>query len=70
MPSKDFTPERPPVPITGIVAGLAVLTGIGVSSFGFWLAWHPLGFIVGGLMISAVGILLGRRARTVFRRQA
>jgi hypothetical protein len=62
MPAKDFTPERQSVPVVSIVAGLAVLFGIGAFSYGFWLAWHPLGFIVGGLSASAVGVLLGRKA--------
>lgn len=70
MPSKDFTPETPPIPLAAIVAGLAVLFGVGLFSFGFWLAWHPLGFIMGGLAVAAVGILLGRRAPRSIRRQA
>jgi hypothetical protein len=69
MPSKNFTPEQSKAPLTAIVAGLAVLIGIGVFSFGFWLAWHPLGFIVGGLAVSVLGVLLGRPRRPV-RRQA
>ena len=69
MPGKDFTPERPGVQLTPVVAGLAVLFGVAVFSFGFWLAWHPLGFIVGGLAVSTLGVLLGRNKRSA-RRQA
>lgn len=36
------------------------LIGFAVVSYGFWLAWHPLGFIIGGLALSAQGVLLGR----------
>jgi len=70
MPAQGFTSERSPVPLAAIVAGLAVLAGIAVFSFGFWLAWPPLGFIAGGLSISALGVLLGRRAPRQPRRQA
>ena len=70
MPAKDLTLENPPAPFAAIAAGLAVLFGIGISSFGFWLAWHPLGFIVGGLSASTVGVLLGRKAQRLARRSA
>ena len=69
MPAKDFSPERRSVPVVGIVAGIAVIFGIALFSFGFWLAWHPLGFIMGGLSASAVGVLLGRRVQRPARRQ-
>jgi hypothetical protein len=60
MPSKDFSPEPRPIPIARVVAGVAVLLGLGVSSFGFWLAWRPLGFIMGGLGVLMIGLQLGR----------
>jgi hypothetical protein len=68
MPAENFAPKAPPVPLSAIIAGVAVLFGIGVFSFGFWLAWHPLGFIMGGLSVSTLGILLGRKRPA--RRQA
>jgi hypothetical protein len=70
MPSKDFAPEELSAPVTGIVAGVAVILGIVIASFGFWLAWRPLGFIAGGMASSAVGVLLGRRAQRSARRQS
>ena len=45
---------------TGILYDLTVLAGICLLSYGSWLAWRPLGFIIGGLALSALGILLGR----------
>jgi len=42
------------------VADLASLIGLIGFSYGFWLTWKPLGFIVGGLALFVLGILLGR----------
>lgn len=70
MPAKNLMPDGQPIPAVAIMAGLAVLFGIAVFSYGFWLAWHPLGYIMGGLSILMVGVLLGRRARYSARRQA
>jgi uncharacterized membrane protein YiaA len=61
MPAKSFNAENAPIPAAAVVAGLAVFFGIDVFSFGFWLAWPPLGFITGGLSLAALGVLLGRR---------
>ncbi|HZL56608.1 MAG TPA: hypothetical protein VFC21_05995 [Bryobacteraceae bacterium] len=36
--------------------------GVGLFSYGCWLAWHPLGFMVGGA-IWAAGAVLGTYAR-------
>lgn len=33
------------------------LVGIGVFSDGFWMAWHPLGPIVGGAALVAIGVI-------------
>lgn len=35
--------------------------GAGVFSYGCWLAWHPLGFILGGLLIAIAAFLNGYR---------
>lgn len=43
-----------------VLCDAMVPAGIAAISYGFWLAWRPLGFIVGGLALSALGILLGR----------
>jgi hypothetical protein len=42
-------------------AGLdvAFLAGCAVCAFGLWLAWRPLGFIVGGIAIAAVAFFAG-----------
>jgi hypothetical protein len=39
--------------------------GVAVFSFGFWLAWRPLGFIVSGLVIAAFSFFADyRRSRS------
>lgn len=37
------------------------LCGSGLLAYGAWLAWHPLGFIVGGVMSIIAAWLLGLR---------
>lgn len=69
MPAENFVAENRPIPAVAIIAGIAVLFGASACSYGFWIAWHPLGFIVGGLSASALGILLGRRAQHQVRRR-
>lgn len=36
-----------------IACNLAFLVGFLGLVYGLWLAWHPLGFIVGGLLLAA-----------------
>lgn len=38
---------------------LALLAGLGLLSYGCWLAWHPLGFIVAGVLVGAAAFLSG-----------
>ena len=38
---------------------LFVVLGLLAFFYGLWLAWHPLGFIVGGLTVAAVSFMLG-----------
>jgi hypothetical protein len=45
-----------------------VLTGAAIFAYGLWLAWHPLGFIVGGLMLGAAGIFFGYDREALRRR--
>ena len=40
---------------------LAFLAGCAVFIFGLWLAWRPLGFIVGGIVLAAVAFFAGYR---------
>jgi hypothetical protein len=42
---------------------LLFLCGCALLAYGFWLAWHPLGFIVGGLLLAAVSFFLGYNNR-------
>lgn len=47
---------------------LFVVCGLALAAYGFWLAWHPLGFILGGLMLIITGILYERGAAVARRR--
>ena len=38
---------------------LAFLAGSAVFVYGLWMAWRPLGFIVGGIVIAAVAFFAG-----------
>jgi hypothetical protein len=50
---------------------MVLLLGVAALAYGFWLAWRPLGYIVGGLMLAAIGIFLDRnRAITVKLRRS
>jgi len=60
---KAIHPER-------ILADLAVIVGLIAFAYGFWLAWRPLGFIIGGLALFALGILFGRSAAIDPRRRS
>ena len=52
-----------------ILAGLVFLAGLGLFAYGCWLAWHPLGFIMGGLVLTA-GALFFERGTAVARRRS
>ncbi len=39
----------------------AFVVGIASFVFGAWLAWHPLGFIVGGVLLAVLSFLTGYR---------
>lgn len=50
---------------------MVLLLGVAALVYGCWLAWRPLGYIVGGLMLAAIGIFLDRnRAITVKLRRS
>lgn len=38
------------------------LAGIAGLSYGLFLAWQPLGIMVAGLCIAAIGVALGRES--------
>lgn len=44
-----------------LLMDLAFLAGCAVFVYGLWLAWHPLGFIVCGVVIAAVAFFAGYR---------
>ena len=37
----------------------AMVVGVGSLDYGLWLAWHPLGFIVGGAILGVGAFFLG-----------
>lgn len=41
---------------------LLELAGFALISFGAWLAWHPLGFIVAGAFLALIAYLIDRSA--------
>lgn len=45
-----------------------VIAGAGSLDYGLWLAWHPLGFIVGGLTLAAAGVFFGYDTQSMRRR--
>jgi hypothetical protein len=47
-----------------VFTDLVVIAGLAAMSYGFWLAWPPLGFILGGLLAAAAGILRERGSAT------
>jgi hypothetical protein len=42
-----------------IAIDLGETTGLAVFVYGLWLAWHPLGIIIGGLILALICILVG-----------
>lgn len=48
------------VVVPHLVMDGAGLSGIGLVSYGAWLAWHPAGFMVAGTLLIAVALLLAR----------
>lgn len=43
---------------------LLELVAFGLIAYGFWVAWEPLGYIVGGALLALVAVLLDRSATT------
>jgi hypothetical protein len=42
-----------------LILDVSFLFGCAIFVYGLWLAWRPLGFIVGGLVIAAVAFFAG-----------
>ena len=38
---------------------VSFLIGCAIFVYGLWLAWRPLGFIVGGIVVAAVAFSVG-----------
>lgn len=49
---------------------IGVLAGAALCDYGLYLAWHPLGFITGGLILASACFLAGydRQRREAFER--
>jgi hypothetical protein len=39
--------------LTRIACELFMLAGLSALVYGLWLAWHPLGFVIGGALLAA-----------------
>jgi hypothetical protein len=58
----DFEQKVGSIPAWSIGNAL-FLGGVGAMSYGFWLCWHPLGFIVGGWSCIRVAFMIGAQTR-------
>lgn len=46
----------------GYVTDVAAIAGVGAITYGFWLIYHPAGWIVGGSLALAGAWLAARKA--------
>jgi len=44
------------LPKKGLIELAVVIAGLGLASYGTWLAWAPGGFIVPGAALVAIGL--------------
>ena len=47
--------------VPALLFDLFGLIGVGLFSYGAWLAWQPAGFIVGGALLMAAALFVARR---------
>jgi len=45
-----------------VLSGTLFLAGVGSAVYGFWLLYHPLGWILGGLVAALEALLIDREA--------
>lgn len=41
---------------------LLFFIGAALFAYGFWLAWHPLGFIFGGMIVAVFAFLTAQKS--------
>jgi hypothetical protein len=46
--------------LSAFLPDAVLLLGGVMLAYGFWLAWRPLGYMMGGLMLAAIGLFLDR----------
>ncbi len=51
-------------PLQKLCFDLAFLVGCAIFVYGLWLAWRPLGFIVGGIVLAAFSFFSAYRPAT------
>jgi hypothetical protein len=51
------------------VCDVAVAVGFFVFCYGLWLAWKPLGFILGGLAMASGAFFIGYGLKPIARRE-
>lgn len=49
--------------VAGWLPDILIIAGVAAISFGAWMVYEPAGFIVGGLLALAGGVLLARGAK-------
>lgn len=54
--------------LRGLFFDAIVVLGVAAVAYGFWRAWRPLGFIIGGLFAAAAAFLFGYNPETLRRR--
>lgn len=57
----DNPPSRTARVLRKLRNDVALLGGLGLVSYGAWLAWAPAGFMVPGALLIALGVLGARQ---------
>jgi len=55
--------KSPRIKVFGTVSLALYLLGLGCTVYGCWLLFHPLGWIVGGLLLFVIAMLIDREAK-------
>lgn len=59
--TEQTTPRR--LDIMDALRGILTLGGVGLVGYGAWLHYAPLGFVTGGILLAAIGVVGTLRAR-------
>jgi hypothetical protein len=67
-PAFEAHPKKPVVWVS-VITGTAFCVGLALLASGCWMAWPPLGFIVGGLILTAGATFYERGSAVSSRRR-